>query len=92
MVIKLAKDTKPYDDSHSMHLQQIWEEVERQIANERERYTEWPKNLGVACLIVAEATRKVMDVAGDVHATNEDLRKQIIQTMAMCVRLYQEST
>jgi hypothetical protein len=33
-----------------------------------------------------------MDVAGDVHATNEDLRKQIIQTMAMCVRLYQEST
>ena len=85
-----------YDAQHSIDLQIIFDEVEMELSRARMMFPWWPKDLVHAAVIVAEEAGEVLKAANEIRwqhkSTNQDdLRKEIIQTMAMCVRLYQES-
>ena len=95
----LREDQAPYiyDANDSIQLiDVIFVQLEAELSRARAMFPWWPKDLVHAAVIVAEEAGEVLKAANEIRwqhkSTNkEDLRKEIIQTMAMCVRLYQES-
>lgn len=85
-----------FDVNHVISIQKLWDEVEIEVAEARLMFPWWPKDIVHAAAIVAEEAGEVLKAANEIRwqhkSTNqEDLKKEIIQTIAMCVRLWQES-
>lgn len=65
----------------------------QELERARSLYPDWPTNLIEATAIMVEEATEVLKAANNLHhrqheGTALEVRKEIIQTMAMCMRLY----
>ncbi len=67
-----------------------------ELASARQRYPEWPADIVHACCIMIEEATEVLKSANNLRwkhheGTAEEVRKEVIQTIAMCLRLLTET-
>lgn len=86
-----------YKDSRSVEAEKyVIDEMLVELARARGRYPTWPTDLIHAMVVVQEESGEILKAANEVYwghkaTTIEDVRKEAIQTMAMCMRFLTET-
>lgn len=75
---------------------EIMESVLAELASARKRYPTWPQDIVHATATMLEEAGETLQAANNVYwshkgGTVEDVRKEAIHTMAMCLRLLTET-
>ncbi len=84
------------DSSGSAMEFQIISEAIAELNRARKRYPEWPTDLVHATVVMVEESTEALKSANEIRwnhkqTTMADLRDEVIQTIAMCLRLIVET-
>jgi len=74
----------------------IFIEVIAELESARKRYPSWPDDIVHATVVMCEEAGESLRAANEIRwqhkgTTPDELRKEVIQTMAMCLRLLTET-
>jgi hypothetical protein len=81
---------------HESEIIHIFDETLTELASARKRYPAWPTDIVHATVVMVEEATEVLKAANEVRwqhkeTTPAEVRKEVIQTMAMCLRLLTET-
>lgn len=71
-------------------------EAFKELASARKRYPSWPEDIVHATVVMVEEATEGLKAANEIRwqhkdTTPADVRKEVIQTIAMCLRLLTET-
>lgn len=95
--IGLERESTPVVQPVSMDAaDEIFTEVWKELKSARQRYPEWQSNLIEAAAVMVEEAGEALKSCNNYHHsqgddTPADIRKEVIQTMAMCMRFLLET-
>ena len=74
----------------------VMQQAFAELASARSRYPDWPTDIVHASAVMVEEATEVLKAANNARwnhhsGTCEELRKEVIQTIAMCLRLLTET-
>ena len=86
-----------YDSNNKASIEfQVITDAMNELARARRRYPEWPTDIVHATVVMVEESTEALKSANEIkwnhkHTSLADLRDEIIQTIAMCLRLIVET-
>jgi len=95
--VSLLQQQIRYDSSNKASIEfQIITDAMNELARARRRYPEWPTDIVHATVVMVEESTEALKSANEIkwnhkHTSLADLRDEIIQTIAMCLRLIVET-
>lgn len=95
--MNLLPEQIKYDPSNKASIEfQIINEALNELASARKRYPAWPTDIVHATAVMTEEANEALKSANEVRwghkiTTLADVRKEVIQTIAMCLRLVVET-
>ncbi len=87
---------KTTDNDSRNNIFNIFSDALVELQSARKRYPTWPDDIVHATVVMVEESTEVLKAANEVRwqhkdTTAADVRKEVIQTIAMCLRLLTET-